>query len=364
MRQKLFMWAGSLLLLIAVGVTVSGDFFTHYSSALRHESFRQAQDKQAAVGQLVSPLEIKQVPPEYFSLLIEPDAGITPVLSRIEHAQKSIDLVMYTLSDDQVVQALGDAVTRGVSVRVLLNGGYYSKKESSNDASYAALQKLHVPVKWTPTSFALTHQKTLVVDGKEALVMTFNLQSKYYKTGRDFAIADTDPNDIAAIEKVFAADFAGSYVEPQQGDTLLWSPGSEDELLYLIKSASSTLDIYNEEMADKDITEALVVAAKRGVKVRVDMTYATNWKPAFIKLRDGGVAVRTFPSSSKTLYIHAKVIIADGTTAFMGSENFSETSLNKNRELGVVTSAPQIVGGLQHIFDIDWAKSRPFTASK
>lgn len=356
MRQKFFIFAGSLLLLVAFGVAVSDDFFAHYSSAVRHEEI-------AATGGLVSPLEVKQVPPEYFSLIVEPDDGIAPILARIEHAEKSIDLVMYTLADTQIEKALGDAVARGVAVRVLLNGGYYDKKEKANDAAYAELQRLHVPVKWTPTNFALTHQKTLVVDGKDALVMTFNLQSRYYKTGRDFAVDDTDPNDVAAIEKTFDVDFVGDYVAPQQGDTLLWSPGSEDELLYLINSATSTLDIYNEEMDDADITEALVAAARRGVRVRVDMTYATNWKPAFFKLRDGGVLVRTFPSSSKTIYIHAKVIIADGTTAFVGSENFSENSLNKNRELGLVLSAPQILEELQTVFDLDWAKSRPFTAA-
>ncbi len=347
MRQKIFIFVGSLLLLVAFGATISGDFFAHYGYEVQKEN------PAATI--------YAEVEPSYFSLIVEPDAGITPVLSRIERAEKSIDLVMYKLSDTQVVEALGAAVARGVSVRVLLNGGYYSKKESANDAAYAALQKVNVPVQWTPTNFALTHQKTFVFDGTEALVMTFNLQSKYYKTGRDFAVAVTNPNDIAAIQKTFNADWNGEYIVAPKGDTLLWSPGSEDELLHLINSASSTLDIYNEEMADADITKALVAAAQRGVDVRLNMTYATNWKEAFFTLRDAGVSVRTFPSSSKIIYIHAKMIIADGKTAFVGSENFSNNSLNKNRELGLILSAPQILEGLQSTFDTDWAKSRPFT---
>ncbi len=337
-------------MLVAFGTTVSGDFFSHYGYEV------QKLNPAATI--------YAEVPSEYYSLIVEPDAGIAPVLSRIEHAQKSIDLVMYKMSDAQVVEALGKAVARGVSVRVLLNGGYYDKKEKSNDAAYTALQKLNVSVKWSPTNFALTHQKTFIFDGREALVMTFNLQSRYYKTGRDFAVAVTNPNDVAEIKRVFEADFAGSYVVPKQGDTLLWSPGSEDELLYLINSANSTLDIYNELMGDQDIIDALKAAAQRGVRVRLNMTYATNWKQAYFTLRDAGVSVRTFPSSSKIIYIHAKMIIADHKVAFMGSENFSETSLNKNRELGLVLSAPHIVEGLQTTFDADWVKSRPFTQAK
>lgn len=345
------------MLLAAFGIANSEDFFARYGHAV-------AKEQAAASGELVPPVEVRNAAPNYFSLLVQPGLGNAPVIEKINAAQKTIDLVMYTLDDMQVEKALGEAVARGVSVRVLLNGGYYSKKEGGNDGSYAMLQKLGVPVRWTPTTFALTHQKTLVVDGADALIMTFNLQSKYYATGRDFAIEDTDPADVSAIEQVFNADWEAKTRVAPQGDGLVWSPGSEDEMLYLIRTASSTLDIYNEEMADADITNALIDAAKRGVQVRVDMTYATNWKPAFFALRDGGVEVRTWASSSKKLYIHAKVIIVDSREAFVGSENFSDTSLNKNRELGIVLEAPQIVAALTAVFEKDWAAARPFTLAK
>lgn len=360
--SRRFIIAGALLVFIAGGILTSGNFFAHYGLTVR-------QEQAAQVGQIVSPLEIKDPPATYFSLVVEPDDGIAPVLSRIEHAQKSIDLVMYKLSDAQIQQALGAAVARGVAVRVLLNGGYYSKKEASNDAPYAALQKLNVPVRWTPTSFALTHQKTLIVDGNDALIMTFNLQSKYYATGRDFAIDDTDPNDVAAIERTFDADwqsldYAWDEGSEPSGDDLVWSPGSEDELLYLIDSATSSLKIYNEELQDTDIVNALIAAAKRGVHVQLDMTYATNWKPAFTQLAQAGVEVRTYASTSKVRYIHAKMIMVDEATVFVGSENFSSTSMNKNRELGLVLKAPQIIAGLDKVFVSDWASARPFVVAQ
>ncbi|HEV8191196.1 MAG TPA: phospholipase D-like domain-containing protein [Ktedonobacterales bacterium] len=34
--------------------------------------------------------------------------------------------------------------------------------------------------------------------------------------------------------------------------------------------------------------------------------------------------------------MHAKLILADGELAFVGSQNFSATSLDQNREVGVV----------------------------
>jgi len=312
---------------------------------------------------------LNMAPPGSLSLVAEPQDGVAPVLSLIQNASTSVDLVMYELTDSQVEQALVDAKNQGVAVRVLLNEGYYGKQtgdygasEPINQPAYEYLELHGIAVKWTPLYFALTHQKTLVVDGHEALIMSFNLVPRYYATGRDFGIDDIDQSDVSAIEKTFTDDWAGVQESAPQGDDLLWSPGSKSVLLSLIASASSTLEVYNEEMNDQDIESALEAAAKRGVVVRVDMTYATNWKPALAELASAGVLVRTYASSSKDLYIHAKMILVDNHTAFVGSENFSTGSLDDNRELGLVLSQHNIVASLQTIFNDDWAQARPFVS--
>jgi phosphatidylserine/phosphatidylglycerophosphate/cardiolipin synthase-like enzyme len=115
-------------------------------------------------------------------------------------------------------------------------------------------------------------------------------------------------------------------------------------------------------MNDQDITSALEAAAKRGVAVRVDMTYATNWKPALTELSSAGVLIRTYASSSKKLYIHAKMILADNATAFVGSENFSTGSLDDNRELGIVLSQRDVLDSLETVFNADWEQARPFVS--
>jgi cardiolipin synthase len=127
----------------------------------------------------------------------------------------------------------------------------------------------------------------------------------------------------------------------------------------LINGAQTSLDIYNEEMQDPQIISALEIAAKRGVDVEVDMTYAANWKTAFTELSDAGVKVRTYPANAP-IYIHAKVVIADDTKAFVGSENFSSASLDQNRELGLIISDPATVASLAKTFAQDWKNATPF----
>jgi len=300
-----------------------------------------------------SSAKIVSAPAGTLALVSEPEAGVAPVLAKINSAKKSIDLVMYEFEDMHVEQALEAAQARGVSVRVLLNEGYYGKPDTDNEAAYAYLQAKHIPVHWTPSYFALTHQKTLVVDGDDALIMTFNFTPQYYKSSRDFGIDDTDTNDVSAIEKVFDADWNGSQISLPASDDLVWSPGSRNALLGLIQSATSSIEIYNEEMADPAVTTALEAAAQRGVDVEVCMTYSSDWKNAFSDLKSSGVHIRTFAASA-SLYIHAKMILVDGREAFVGSENFSPTSLDNNRELGLIVNDSNILNLLNKIFQNDW----------
>ncbi|MGA9098094.1 MAG: phospholipase D-like domain-containing protein, partial [Methanotrichaceae archaeon] len=48
------------------------------------------------------------------------------------------------------------------------------------------------------------------------------------------------------------------------------------------------------------------------------------------------------------------IIIADGLKGFVGSENFSPTSLDKNRELGILIDNSGIIQTVSSTFDVDW----------
>jgi cardiolipin synthase len=216
-----------------------------------------------------------------------------------------------------------------------------------------------VPARWTPAYFALTHQKTLVVDSKTATIMTFNLTPRYYATGRDFGVVDTDQTDVKAIETAFDSDWNQRKATAPTGDDLLWSPGSETAMIDLINSARSSIKVYNEEMADSKIVAALGAAAIRGVTVEVVMTDQSAWHANFAKLKADGVQIHTFRPNAP-LYIHAKMVLVDNTKAFVGSENFSYTSLTRNRELGVVTTDKNIRATLNLTFDGDYANAATF----
>lgn len=284
------------------------------------------------------------VAPTELSLIVEPQAGMTPIYNFMSSARQSLDMTMYELSDPAAEHILITDHDKGVRVRVLLDHDYIGG--SVNQPAYSALSAAGVPVAWANDS-EIFHQKTITVDGAASAIMTGNLTPQYYSTTRDFVVMDSQAADVAAIESVFASDWSGAAPSPgPQGADLVWSPGAQPQLVALIQSAAHTVVVENEEMGSTAIEEALEADAHRGVNVTVVMTSDSEWDGAFSELESAGVHVVLYPDTSSALYIHAKVIDVDSAKAFLGSENFSTASLDHNRELGVVTASTSVTGPL------------------
>lgn len=293
------------------------------------------------------------------SLVTEPGDGFAPVYRLISEAKHSIEMTMYEFADGTAERDLAAAARRGVSVRVILD----LREKRLNTAAYDYLRSRRVQVTWSSPSFEYTHQKTMIIDQSAAAIMTANLTSKYYPTTRDFLVTDKNHRDIVAISRVFDADFAHRAVTPGDGRDLVWSPaGSQAQLLSLINGARRSLRIYSEEMGDSTIIDALISAARRGVEVRVcGENTDGEYDSAFARLAAAGVRISYF-SSSRGFYIHGKVIEADYGTSrarvFVGSENFSSTSLDRNRELGIITSSQPVLTSIARTFGGDFAKGK------
>jgi len=296
------------------------------------------------------------------TLVVEPNDGRTMVLDTINGAEKTLTITIYELNDPQIVSALAAAEKRGVSVRVLYNNASFASMNQTNPNFYAVYNLTPAGVALEPASpvFTVTHQKTLTADGKKSLIMTFNLEPGYFATTRDFGILTTNMTEVQEITDVFEADWNYQKVTPSV-QTLVWSPvNSRAKILSVINGSAKTLEVYNEEIKDPQCIDALIAAAKRGVVVRViaadlqgNEGRNTNAQ-ALRTLNAGGVQAKTITS----LYIHAKMALADynttGQIVYLGSENFSNVSLNQNRELGILVTEKPILDRLESVFSQDW----------
>ena len=295
-----------------------------------------------------------------------PDANVAQLYSLINAATKTVDMTMYALEDTTFSGDLVALCKNGIKVRVILD---INDEQSGNTPAYNQLNaQTNCSAVWANTAFEATHEKSFVIDfglsTQKAAIMSLNLQSSYYSTTRDFALIENDPADIASIEATFNADYAAgtpssgtqgtsdfSYV-PTYGNNqdLIWSPtNAQTAMVNIIANAKSTLVIENEEMASSAsyIISALETACHNGVQVHIAMVDQSDYEANFTALVAAGCGVHTVPDTTNGFYIHAKAVVADfglsTQNVYMGSINYSNASMNNNRELGIyITDTPSV----------------------
>ena len=69
-------------------------------------------------------------------LIIQPDAGVAPIITAIEQARKTIDVLIFRLDRQEVARALEAAVMRGITVRALIANTNRSGEKTSATCQY------------------------------------------------------------------------------------------------------------------------------------------------------------------------------------------------------------------------------------
>jgi phosphatidylserine/phosphatidylglycerophosphate/cardiolipin synthase-like enzyme len=291
------------------------------------------------------------------SIIVEPSDHGDAIVAAIKGATKSVHMTMYLLSDTQTEQALIDRHKAGVDVRVLLNQTFPPNSGQSNASAYSTLQAAKVQVEWAPAGFVYTHEKCVVLDGATAWIMTMNLTFSSPDKNREYLAIDTDPADVAEVEAVFEADWAQQSITPN-GKLLVAPSNTRQRLLALVALASATIDLEGEELSDAAIVSALAAKADAGVAVRVILTTSSSSSAqanAVTKLTQHGVHV----VGLATPYVHGKAIVVDAAYAYVGSANFTQNSLDHNREVGIITAKASEVAKVAATLAQDFSSGSP-----
>ncbi|MFZ9462171.1 MAG: phospholipase D-like domain-containing protein [Vulcanococcus sp.] len=309
---------------------------------------------------------MRAVPFPQQRLLVMPDDGAAAVVELIDAASECLLLKQFKLQSEVVLQALRRAHQRGVEVRVMLNP-HTSGGDRWNDEAYNLLESWGIAVAWTSEAFPVTHEKSIVIDGRAALIATFNLADKYFTQTRDYGVVSHDPDVVAEVVAGFEADWQRLSFAPRLDVGLVWSSiHSRGQMARVIDRASTTLWIQHPKFVDAVILERIVAARERGVKVRVlcgGKHGISDWDifDTFSSLRlmeRFGVKIRR----QKHLKLHTKLILIDGCAALVGSMNIDRSAFDLRRELGIEIDAPEVVQRLQACFAADWQQASRYSA--
>jgi cardiolipin synthase len=138
----------------------------------------------------------------------------------------------------------------------------------------------------------------------------------------------------------------------------------QNYMLFLlsINSAKQSILITNPYfMPDDVMTEALVKAAGRGVRVSIllpgeadsQLTYTAS-RSYYGPLLLGGIEVYEY----KGAFLHAKTIVVDGVWSTIGSTNFDNRSFALNQEINPTVYDSGIAQRLEQIFQEDLKHSQ------
>lgn len=296
-----------------------------------------------------------------------PEDGIAPVVNAIEGAQRSLDIKMFLFTEPRLVEAVIAAHRRGVKARVMLNPSRRSG-ESENVETHRLLVASGVEVKDTHPTYPVTHEKSLVIDRRLALIKSLNWASKNFTKTRDYMVMTADPREVQEVSDCFNADWDRLDFDADMNTHLIWCPGNgRAKIARFIDEAKHDLYLQNERYQDLTIIEHLVRARRRGVHIRLLSLPPHSLKEKKVfegvnglrLMQDVGIKIHIL----KGLRIHGKILLADGKRAIVGSINLAPGSFDERRELAIEVSDDHIIKRLEHTFDRDWDNSHRMNLS-
>jgi len=272
-------------------------------------------------------------------LIVQPDAGMPPIITAIKQARKNIDVLIFRLDRGEIARALCAAVGRGVVVRALT--------AHTNRGGEKSLRKLEmqlldggVTVSRTADDLVRYHGKMMIIDGRVLHVYGFNFTGLDIGKSRSFGVITKNHRLVQEAAKLFEADFNRQPYTAGYERFVVSPENARDQLARFIRGARRQLLIYDPKVTDDAMLQILVAKAKAGVDVRIIGKVEAKWNIKGEKLGRR---------------LHVRTIIRDGSRAFVGSQSLRKLELEKRREVGLIVDDPKIVRQMIAVFEEDWA---------
>lgn len=289
------------------------------------------------------------------TLRYTPDLELLDLITdMIDIAQQRVYLESYILTEKRIQSSLLAAYKRWVDVKVIVEKNVFWNP-SINSQSFKFLDSHSIPVIYSaPSNYTLNHTKMLIVD-EEVILSTGNYSYATFKTNRDFFIFINNWEIFANFLEIFESDFAKIKKNISHSHIVLSPYSSRIKLETLLKSAQESIMMYSYNFSDESIKDILLEQYTLWVEIGVifpSLKKIPSNEDIGTQLRERWLKV-TYLQKPET---HAKVILIDNQYLYIGSINFSPSSIDKNREVGILLSNWDILDEVREIFESDFEK--------
>jgi phosphatidylserine/phosphatidylglycerophosphate/cardiolipin synthase-like enzyme len=256
-------------------------------------------------------------------IAITPAERRAAVIDVIGAARSRLLLSLFRCDDFEVLDALADALRRGVRVEVLMTdrakGGRKGRDQLETvlgDAG-ATLHRYGDPV-------VKYHAKYIIADTC-ALVASANWTHKCMERTCDFALVTTDLGVVRALTAVCAADCAREALASDLlHERVITGPeNARERLTALLGGARRSIEIVDPKLTDPAMRQLLAERRRAGVRV---------------VCHEG--------DRVGSLTAHGKLIVVDDRVAVIGSLSLSAIHLAFRRELALTTTDCGVIESL------------------
>ncbi len=275
-------------------------------------------------------------------LIVQPDAGVAPIVNAINQATRTIDMLIFRLDRVEIARALEAAVARGVHVRALTA---HANRGGTKNLRKLEMQLLAagVTVSRTADDLVRYHGKMMILDSRIVHIYGFNFTGLDMQKSRSFGVVTKNRKLVKEAAKLFEADFER---QPSKAgyERLIVSPvNARERLAAFIKGARRQLLIYDPQVSDDAMLRLLTQKIADGVEVRIIGKVESKWR----------VKSEKYPGGR----LHIRAIIRDGRRAFLGSQSLRRLELEKRREIGLIITDGSVIREMTSIFETDWAQT-------
>jgi phosphatidylserine/phosphatidylglycerophosphate/cardiolipin synthase-like enzyme len=277
----------------------------------------------------------------------------TSIINFIDTTYKTLDIAAFELSHPAIVQAIIQARSRGVTVRLVSDNEHGPARDS---AIYQDLHKLSVLMAFDNRT-ALMHNKFMISDQKAVLVGSTNFTYNGVHRNNNNLLIFRNPE----IAHVFTSEFEEMFIDRSFGIksnpnnilkdfqlndrsrvTVLFAPENKivEHLIDLIERAESHIYFMAFSFTLEPVANALIRAHKRGVTVRglFESLGSSTLHSRLKVLSDAGIDVRRDTNPSM---MHHKVFVVD-SSVFSASFNFSQNASRSNDESVIILTNNEV----------------------
>jgi phosphatidylserine/phosphatidylglycerophosphate/cardiolipin synthase-like enzyme len=276
--------------------------------------------------------------------MVQPEDGIEPLLEALRSAKKSILILIFRYDRSEIERALVEAVQRGVTVQALIAFTNRGEEKNLRKLEMRLLER-GITVTRTADDLVRYHGKMFIIDRKELFLLAFNYTHMDITLSRSFGVRVTTPAVVAEAVKLFESDSHRTPFVSTVHELVVSPTNARRELTNFIKGAKKQLLLYEMKISDPDFVNLLRDKMAQGVDVRI--VGRSSPKASALPLR------------VLKMRLHARAILRDGKSAFLGSQSLRKLELEARREVGVIFHDAPAVKKMISIFESDWQNAQP-----